>query len=207
MNELVDECKTKSVNTTTHLEILRTELSKEMKLFPAISFSAINRFNANDFDEKTAKETKEYLTILKKIYAENYDAAVKSKDVWMAKFQETEAGKAQYALLLSSSQNGKLEELVKNIGSDLPEVMKENGKLIATTDPIFRDGSNEYFIRSHFFAPTKNVFGKSYSTYWVNIFVIWGMTIFLWITLYFDGLRKLLRVFENLGGKIKFRRK
>jgi hypothetical protein len=132
---------------------------------------------------------------------------VKDKDAWMSKFQETESGKVQYATLLSNYQNTKVEDLVKNVGSDLDAVVVEDGKLIATANPIFRDGSKDYFIRAHFFAPTKNVFGKSYNTYWANIFVIWGMTLFLWITLYFDGLRKFLKVFEDLGGRIKLKRK
>jgi hypothetical protein len=99
---------------------------------------------------------------------------------------------------MSSSQNEKLEELVKNVGSDLDEVIVEDGKLIATANPIFRDGSSDELIRSHFFAPTKSFFGKAYSTYWVNILVIWGMTLFLWLTLYFDGLKKLLKLSSNL---------
>jgi hypothetical protein len=207
MNELIDQRTDKNGITKENLEILKTEIGKEMKLFPGISFATISKFNVKDFDENAAKETKDYLIILKKIYAENYDAAVKKRDEWMAKFQESDAGKARYEKLLNSSQNGKLEELVKNVGSDLSEVMVEKGELIATADPIFRDGSDEYFVRSHFFAPTKNVFGKSYNTYWVNILVIWGMTLFLWVTLYFDVLRKFLKMFANLGGRISRKRK
>ena len=198
MNELIDECNEKSKNASVNLEILKTEIVREMKTFPAISFSAIRNFNLTAFDINTATETKDYLTILKKIYAEYYDAAVKSKDMWMAKFQETEAGKVRYENLMSGSQNGKLEELVKNVGSDLDEVIVEDGKLIATANPIFRDGSSDELIRAHFFAPTKSIFGKAYSTYWVNILVIWGMTVFLWLTLYFDGLKKLLKLSSNL---------
>jgi hypothetical protein len=200
MNELINESEDKSANAATDLKILKTEIEKEMKTFPAISFTAISKFNVGAFDANTASETKDYLTILKKIYAENYDAAVKSKDVWMAKFQETETGKVRYEQLMNGSQNGKLEDLVKNVGSDLDEVIVEDGKLIATANPIFRDGSSDDFIRAHFFAPTKSVFGKSYNTYWVNIFVIWCMTLFLWLTLYFDGLKKLLKAGANLAG-------
>ncbi|MCE3278297.1 MAG: transporter related protein [Bacteroidetes bacterium] len=210
MNELLDETKNLAPDKgerTSNIALLKCEIEKEMKLFPAISFTSINKFAPSAFDDNTVKETKEYLGILRKIYAENYDVAVKSKDAWMAKFQESETGKAQYEKLLNSSQNTKLEELVKNVGSDLSEVIEENGSLVATTDPIFRDGSRENFVRSHFFAPTKNVFGKSYSTYWVNVFVIWAMTLLLWITLYFDALRKLLKMFENLGGKLRRKKK
>jgi hypothetical protein len=202
MNELLDECLS-GKDKESNLNILRNELKKEMELFPEISFHAMSKLNTNQFNPEVAKETKDYLSKVRKNYAENYDKAVKGKDAWMGKFQETEKGKADYELLLNTSQNTKLEELVKNVGSDLSEVIEENGRLVATTDPIFRDGSKEYFVRSHFFAPTKNVFGKLYSTYWVNILVIWGMTLILWITLYFDALRKLLRMFERVGRMLR----
>jgi hypothetical protein len=172
-----------------------------LKETPEITVSSLIDSDINRFDENKAKSIKEYLANVKRHYALLYDKAVTDKDEWINKFQETEAGKKEYQELLDHNQNEKLENLVKNRGSDLDPVIEEDGKLIATADPIFRAGSSAHFIRSHFFAPTKNVFGKQYSTYWVNICVIWGMALLLWITLYFDVLRKTIGFFSSFSIK------
>jgi hypothetical protein len=186
------------------LEMLKHEVSEEMKAIPEIPFTSLDKISVGNFNENTFNELRDYLTNIKKHYAERYDNAIKNKDDWMGKFQETESGKTEYASLQNNYQNTKIEELVKNSNSDMAAVIEESDKLIATTDPIFRDGKDNHFIRSHFFAPTKNIFGKLYSTYWVNICVIWGMSLLLWFTLYFDVLRKILNWFTTLPNKIKF---
>jgi hypothetical protein len=49
---------------------------------------------------------------------------------------------------------------------------------------------------SHFFAPRKKIFGKYFDTFWVNLSVLWGMSLIMAITLYFDLLRKVI---DGLG--------
>ena len=199
MNNLIDP----SSNSINRESLIKSELRREMQQTPAIQFENVNKITIGTLDTKIKTELKEYLGKLKKYYSDRYDIAVRSKDEWMAKFQETESGKAQYKALLNNYQNTKVEDLVKNVSTDLDAVVEENGELIATTDPIFRDGSNHHFVRSHFFAPQKNVFGNLYDTYWVNILVIWGMSLLLWITLYFDTLKKLLEIFGSLPSIFK----
>jgi hypothetical protein len=58
-------------------------------------------------------------------------------------------------------------------------------------------------LRSHFFAPRKMIFGQYVDTYWANVLVIWSMSIFLMLTLYFDALSKLLDFFGSLGERIR----
>ncbi len=212
MGDLAMEChsqgdKMNVASLTSKLEILKNEIDQEMKAVPGIRFSNLDKISVGNFDENTFKELREYLASLKKFYVDKYDSAVKSKDEWMGKFQQTETGKGQYTSLFTTYQNTKIEELVKNSGSDMAAIVEEDGRLIATTDPIFRNGSSDHFVRSHFFSPTKNVFGKLYSTYWVNIFVIWAMSLLLWFTLYFDTLRKVLNSLTKFLNKINFFKK
>jgi len=47
-------------------------------------------------------------------------------------------------------------------------------------------------VRAPFFASQKNVFGSMWETYFVNVLVIWFMTIVLAIALYFDVLKKMI---------------
>jgi len=202
MNDLVDALKNKK-EVSLNLEILRHEVNQEMKAIPEIIFASVNKMDAGNIDENLINELKEYLVKVKDHYSQKYEKAVKSKDEWMGGFQGNDFKKAEYQQLLSNYQNSKIEDLLKNAGSDLDEIVESDEKLIATADPIYRDGSKDHFIRSHFFSPTKNVFGSLYSTYWVNISVIWGMSFLLWLTLYFDVLRKILNLFAIIPWKTK----
>ncbi|MDO9187950.1 MAG: ATP-binding cassette domain-containing protein [Bacteroidia bacterium] len=202
MNELVDALENKKA-VSLNLEILKHEVDQEMKAIPEIIFASLNNMDAGNIDENLINELKEYLVKVKDHYSQKYEKAVKSKDEWMSGFQGNDLHKAEYQQLLSNYQNSKIEDLLKNAGSDLDEVVESDGKLIATGDPIYRDGPKDHFIRSHFFSPTKNVFGNLYSTYWVNIGVIWAMSFLLWFTLYFDVLRRILNLFAVIPWKTK----
>jgi hypothetical protein len=69
-------------------------------------------------------------------------------------------------------------------------------------DPIFKDPESK-FIKAHFYAPTKMIFGLTIDTYVVNVIVLWIMTIALYLTLYFRLLKKLLDSGELLMGAKK----
>lgn len=196
MNDIISDCKKDASSSTENFEVLKNEIYEEMKMSPSISFPYLSLLSADKFDASTINELKDYLSKVKQYYSDINQKATKNRDAWMAKFQETETGKTQYACLLSSFQNKKLEDAVKNANVDLDPLVIEDGKLVPTGDPIFRDGTSERFIRSHFYAPSKNIGGKQYTTFWINIIVMWAMCLLLWVTLYFDALRKLLKMFD-----------
>jgi hypothetical protein len=50
-------------------------------------------------------------------------------------------------------------------------------------------------IKAHFYAPRKQVFGNFFSTFGVNIVIIWFMTLIFYIVLYYRLLKKLLDFF------------
>ena len=56
-------------------------------------------------------------------------------------------------------------------------------------------------IRAHFYAPEKKIFGIKVDTYVVNVIVLWVMTFFLYLALYFRLLKKLLDSGEAFFGK------
>ena len=80
--------------------------------------------------------------------------------------------------------------------------MESDGELIQRMDPIYLEPSSDSFLRAHFYAPKKSIFGQYFDTYWVNMSVIWFMTITLIIALYFDLLKKLIDSAENIIAKI-----
>jgi hypothetical protein len=47
------------------------------------------------------------------------------------------------------------------------------------------------------------VFGKFFPTIWVNVMVIWGMTLILYIMLYYRVLKRLLDFLERVSQKAR----
>ena len=101
-------------------------------------------------------------------------------------------------------ENENLSQLVKNATNLTGEnCLEKDGRLIQINDPIFCDPTESNIGRAHFYAPRKKVFGAYYSTFWVNIIVIWLMSVSLIVTLYFDVFKKVLDGFEALFSKFK----
>ena len=96
--------------------------------------------------------------------------------------------------------NEAVGDIVKNIY--MKQVVESDGRLIKQRDPIFRtaEPSDIFSFRCHFYAPQKHFFGIFFDTYWFNITIVWIMTLFLYVTLYYDLLKKLLDL--NIGKAI-----
>jgi hypothetical protein len=60
---------------------------------------------------------------------------------------------------------------------------------------------NYNFIRAHFYAPVKRIFGVDVDTFVVNVLVLWIITIGLYLMLYFRVLKRLLDSGEVAMGK------
>jgi len=195
MNEIADECLKN--NKSSKINILYNEIVNEQKQ-SGINFKNTNQLQQAVYNETIHNELKDYLLDVKKYYSQKYADAVKLKDKWIATLNPEE-----HLTLMNTYKNLRLEDLLKNSDTDLSEIIETENSLITTKDPIFRDGNQEHFVRSHFFSPTKNVFGKLYNTYWINMMVIWFMSLLLGITLYFDLLRKLIDFFNLAFAKLK----
>jgi hypothetical protein len=76
--------------------------------------------------------------------------------------------------------------------------------LFQQINPIFLDpkpkGPLDY--RAHCFSPQKNLFGTMVSTFLFNNIIIWVMTLILYITLYFELLRKLINSFDSIPSRL-----
>jgi hypothetical protein len=69
--------------------------------------------------------------------------------------------------------------------------------MIPLKDAIFREPDMTGW-RTHFYSPYKNFLGNRMGTFWFNTLVIWIFSILLFVTLYYDVIRKLLAYFETL---------
>ena len=116
-------------------------------------------------------------------------------------FQKSPEMKDKFIQLKRDYHNDKLTEFVENSG-ELVRIIEYKGHLYQKIDPVYLDP--EYnFVKAHFYAPRKKIFGSYYSTFWVNTFVIWAMSLILFIILYFRGLKRFLDFMEHLSSRWK----
>ncbi len=80
------------------------------------------------------------------------------------------------------------------------KILQYGDELVQQYDPVFRDPIPRHIldIRSHFLAPRKHFLGMYFDTFWFNIIVNWIMSIILYITLYYESLKKLIELFSKI---------
>jgi ABC transport system ATP-binding/permease protein len=86
--------------------------------------------------------------------------------------------------------NKALEVLVLN--SDAKDFYRETPvSIMQKVAPVYKDPDFNYG-RAHFLASQKRIARKSFDTFWFNLSVIWLMCTVLYLSLYYDWLRKVL---------------
>ena len=181
------------------LSIIRNSLASE-------SFrDGLEKVNPNEFLQP-GKYTHEKGVLLESYieqYRKHYQSVYNEHVVLMEKamaFYEKQPGGYNVNAYKNRYFNESLADLVKNTNSK-ERLIEFNGKLIQEINPVFQQAhpSNPLDYRTAFFVPEKNLFGLGVDTFTFNLFVIWAMSFFLYLTLYFELLRKFVNSFDKLN--------
>ena len=155
------------------------------------------------FTPEFSKKLEDFFAAYKRFYQDAYNKAVAAREAVIFKNENEKGSDYNLNEFKNRYYNESLADLVKNV-SEKDRIVEYNGQLIQQINPIFLDpkpkGPLDY--RAHFFAPQKNLVGATVSTFLFNNLVIWIMTVLLYITLYFELLRKLIDSFDHLPGKM-----
>jgi ABC-type multidrug transport system ATPase subunit/uncharacterized tellurite resistance protein B-like protein len=111
-------------------------------------------------------------------------------------------GYKEYRKLQDIYQNESLDNLVTN-KMEKNKIIVTPGYLYQNDDPIYNDPQNVSFFNSHFFAPYKYIFGKRYTTFQINLIIIWVISILSYVLLYFDVLRRMLIGMMRLSKRMR----
>jgi len=188
------------------LDLVKNELNLGVLPFKEISaifpITLIDSINYDSFDVDYGKRLKTYLEKLHRYYIKRYNNITKSKDKLVAQMNSTEAKRTKFIRIKNMYDNEALRDLAVN-KNEINRIKEIDGELVQQADPIYMNPVNTGNIRTHFFAPEKRLFGKLYSTFWINILVIWIMSFGLMVSLYFNLFRKFLEYPGELIGKIQ----
>lgn len=102
----------------------------------------------------------------------------------------------KFRKLREENYNENLADVVLN-RLNVNKIYDSENKLIQKADPVFMKPGSK-FGRAHFYAPFKQLGNLKIDTLLFNVAAIWIMTIFLFVTLYFNVLKRFIEWLESL---------
>lgn len=198
LNRIKELAKRKKINAIS--SVLMNQLEDLNKKVAAIK--------PTKFGKQEADDMRNYLNLVNTVYMKVFNANNDARDNSIRQKTEdkdpkkSEAKKAAFNKLKDDYLNESLADLVKN-SNEFNKIIEQDGILIQRADPVFLEPYQSDMGNSHFFAPRKKIFGRYFDTFWVNLCVLWGMSLIMAITLYFDVLRKIIDGLGNIPGMFK----
>jgi len=182
-----------------NLTLVSNEIHKQLALTPEVKFAYSDQITADRITPEIANEAISYVETIRRLYVNLYNDASNRKEAIKSKLASESLQK--FLKLRDNYHNKSLEDFVKD-KNETSKVIIYKGELVQKLDPIFMDSKSK-FIGAHFYAPQKQIFGIRVDTYIVNVIILWVITFFLYLALYFRLLKKLLDSGEYIFGKKK----
>jgi hypothetical protein len=185
---------------TKDLELIRNELATEASTVGEGNVQWLENLVPSRFDSSTYKSAFDFLEILKQFYIHRYNVADTRKEQMITEMTNTADKERAFEVFKEQYHNEAISDLVKNI-SETHRIIEKDGQLIQKIYPIYKVPDPDHMIdfNAQFYMPEKHFLNRNIDTLYFNCGVIWSMTIFLALTLYFDGLRRIINGFERLS--------
>ncbi|HYG19264.1 MAG TPA: ATP-binding cassette domain-containing protein [Ohtaekwangia sp.] len=188
----------RSEGTVKALEILQNEIRHELMLVGEDKLPEVGRLAIGKFDSTVAAKTGRFLTVLKQFYKQRSVRAVDEKEEVMDSLRQL-LGPAKFNDMRSRYVNKAVSETVKNINAP-DRIIEYKGQLFQKVYPIYQDEHRPAHMldfSANLYQPTKYFAGFTFDTLVFNLFIIWAMTFILYVTLYFDVLKRLIQALER----------
>jgi ABC-type multidrug transport system ATPase subunit len=187
--------------TADNLTLLRLEIEKELRENPKnSSFENLENITPDKCTEGTCEQIRTFLDKMNTYYEKLFMMAIEKKEKMINTWLEMDADK--YHRIRNDYHNEGVADMVLKV-YEKNKIIEVDNEFIQQFHPIFNDPNVKGYLdfRSHFYAPRKHFMGKYFDTYWFNMLFIWLLTSFLYVTLYYEALKKLLNMFEGLKFK------
>jgi len=174
-----------------NLPLLRYEIGKELQKVGSQYFPGYRNLTVEAINDSTITEAHEFLDALKRYYFNKGKAADARRAVTHERIKQQLKNPEALVVLRSRYQNETIVDMVHNEGVE--RIVEEDGRLIQKIFPVFLLPEDGIFnFRSQFLVAYKSFFGAVIPTYGFNVLVIWMMTTFLFILLFYDVLGRLI---------------
>jgi ABC-type multidrug transport system ATPase subunit len=192
------------------LRILKNEIEKERsKFISANPYPEYVRLSRRYFDSATHDAGKAFLVHLRQYYQERNIKWLGKKNTINIEYVRKPNGAEELNTLRHENNNERMADYVEKRELNTAKIKVLDDGIVRNTYPIYAKPDKERWldINAEFYVPEKTIFGQSFSTYWVNVVVIWLFTIITAIVLYFDLLKKVVDGIGNFRENQMYRRK
>ncbi len=176
--------------TIMNLTMLQDQIERLNTAFPKIPFIPGNILNIESFNESNAVETKAYLQKLKDIAHNKIKVASLERKLLQDQLIDQTGGIKSFTSFRNENDNSKLSDILLN-RHELVKIIEKDHLLIRKYEPVFMEPTSN-LGRAHLYAPVKIIGGLKIDTRWFNVIIIWISSLMLYVTLYFDLIRKVL---------------
>ncbi|MEQ9402257.1 MAG: ATP-binding cassette domain-containing protein [Cyclobacteriaceae bacterium] len=176
------------------LELIKNEIEKELTVFGKDKFPNVNKVNKDQFSSTVYEEAKDFLNAAQRVYNNRRKEAKTELDTVIARLTSTPEKAAEFYLHRSKYENERVSYMLRNIGTKR-RIVESKGELVQKIYPIYARNDNPenlFDFRVNFYYPEKYFLGTYIETKYFNVLVIWMMTLFMFVALYFDWLRKII---------------
>ena len=175
--------------------LLADEMERENRRQNQLQYPFREKLSAG-ISQKLIDETSEHLDLLTRYYSALYNKTAAQRDKMMRDISSENPDSLLW--LKSRYYNQSLANMLKN-SSETYRIVEHKNRLLQNYHQVYKYPEHP-FIKAHFYAPEKQIFGNYYPTVWVNVIVIWCFNILFYLALYFRWLPNLLGAFQKRKG-------
>lgn len=189
-----------------NLQLLQDEVRSELALTGSDKLPEVELLVVGKFDSLVHRKTMHFLSVLKRAYTKQMDEAMQKREKLIAYYTATPQDEQNFERLRNRYVNEAVTSAVKNINTT-ERIVEYKGNLIQKIYPIYQEEHRPKHLldfSANLYQPTKHFLGRYFDTLAFNLAVIWIMTGILFVTLYFDVIRRIMNRWE---GQIKHRKK
>lgn len=197
-----DECLAAGKNsdyresTEENLEKLNFHLNDLASITGIKPGNWIRDLNYEGFNDFIAGETKLLLDSMKtSIRITNRLISVKRDSLYRQ--ISSRIGEEEFMKLRDKNYNESIVNIVLNRMIPV-KIYDSPDRLIQKSDPVFMKPGSRYG-RAHFYAPYKQIGNLKIGTLVFNLIIIWLMVFFLFVTLYYNWLKRFIELLESLN--------
>ncbi len=188
------------------LQLLQNEIRYELDVVGEDKLPGIGKLAVGQVDSTVLVGTGEFLRTLRQFYTTKASNAAREKEAMVRQMTGSREGEEQFQALKERYVNEAVSDMVKNVTAK-DRIVEYEGRLIQKIYPVYMDEHRPMHLfdfSANLYQPTKHFLGWHWDTLFFNMAVIWSMTVVLFLTLYFDILRKFIQLLE---GNRKYRRR
>lgn len=199
-NQIAKREKTTNPNEKKRINgLIINELIKHQKSIP-VGFPNVLLVDAPILGNSDRKDLLNYLEKLKTFYIQLFKKADEALEEHKKKIIAANGEDYLYELK-ANHYNENLERFVRRSNDPfIDRIAVLENELVQKFDPIYMKPTHP-FVKAHFLAPVKNIGQKSFSTYSINLWIIWILNAFLFLLLYIGALKRLLTFSYKFGSK------